>query len=108
MTTPALRVDDGVRRRLTARFGAGIAPWFEELPSVVAALRERWGIELGPAIPRGSVSVVNRCRTRDGRRAVLKISPDRARLADEAAALRRGRRRIPPPCWRSTNGWERS
>jgi len=89
MTSQALRIDDGVRRRLTARFGAGIAPWFEELPSVVDTLQERWGIELGPAIPRGSVSVVNRCRTRDGRPAVLKVSPDRARLADEAAALRR-------------------
>jgi streptomycin 6-kinase len=33
------------------------------------------------------VSVVVRCRLRDGRRGVLKVSPDRARIADEAAAL---------------------
>jgi streptomycin 6-kinase len=33
------------------------------------------------------VSVVIRCRLRDGRRGVLKVSPDRARLAGEAAAL---------------------
>jgi len=50
-------------------------------------LVERWEIELGSPIPRGSVSVVVRCRLRDGRRGVLKVSPDRARLADEAAAL---------------------
>jgi streptomycin 6-kinase len=89
MTTRPLRIDDGVRRRLTDRFGAGIAPWFEELPSVVGTLQAGWGFELGTAIPRGSVSVVNRCRTHDGQAAVLKLSPDRARLADEAAALRR-------------------
>src|SRR5439155_6635124 len=38
-------------------------------------------------IPRGSVSAVFRCRMADGRRAVLKASPDRVRLAIEAAAL---------------------
>jgi streptomycin 6-kinase len=35
------------------------------------------------------MSVVIRCRMHDGRPAVLKMSPDRARLADEAAALDR-------------------
>jgi streptomycin 6-kinase len=44
-------------------------------------------MELGSPIPRGSVSVVVRCRLRDGRRGVLKVSPDRARLAGEATAL---------------------
>jgi streptomycin 6-kinase len=33
------------------------------------------------------MSVVIRCRTSDGRPAVLKVSPDRERLAHEAAAL---------------------
>jgi streptomycin 6-kinase len=33
------------------------------------------------------MSVVFRCRMADGRGAVLKVRPDRARLADEAAAL---------------------
>jgi streptomycin 6-kinase len=33
------------------------------------------------------MSVVIRCRLADGRRAVLKVSPDRTRLANEAAAL---------------------
>jgi streptomycin 6-kinase len=68
-------------------FGAGVAAWFDGLPALLRTLVERWEIELGSPIPRGSVSVVVRCRLRDGRRGVLKVSPDRARLAGEAAAL---------------------
>lgn len=64
-----------------------MATWFDELPNLLSTLLERWGIELDAPIPRGSVSVVIRCRLRDGRRGVLKVSPDRARLAGEAAAL---------------------
>jgi streptomycin 6-kinase len=59
----------------------------DELPGVLRTLAQRWRFELGPPIPRGSMSVVVRCRLADGRGAVLKVSPDRARLADEAAAL---------------------
>ena len=84
-TVPSL--DAGARQRLTARFGNQIAPWFDELPGVLNALAQRWQFELGPPIPRGSMSVVLRCRMADGQGAVLKASPDRARLADEAAAL---------------------
>ena len=80
-------IDAGARQRLTARFGNEVAPWFDELPGVLSALAQRWQFELGAPIPRGSVSVVFRCRMADGRDAVLKASPDRARLADEAAAL---------------------
>ncbi|HEY6055681.1 MAG TPA: aminoglycoside phosphotransferase family protein, partial [Gaiellaceae bacterium] len=78
-----------MRRRLTARFGDAVEAWFDELPGVLGALAERWRLELGAPIPRGSVSVVIRCRLPDGGAAVLKVSPDRARLADEAAALDR-------------------
>jgi streptomycin 6-kinase len=80
-------VDAGARRRLTARFGDEVTPWLDELPGVLSALARRWQLELGPPIPRGSMSVVLRCRMADGRGAVLKASPDRARLAFEAAAL---------------------
>jgi streptomycin 6-kinase len=80
-------IDDDVRLRLTRRFGPGISAWFEELPGVLEAVRDRWQIELGAVIPRGSMSVVIRCGLPDGRAAVLKASPDRARLANEAAAL---------------------
>jgi streptomycin 6-kinase len=64
-----------------------VAAWFDELPNLLSTIVETWGIELDAPIPRGSVSVVIRCRLPDGRRGVLKVSPDRARLEAEAAAL---------------------
>src|SRR4029450_5430355 len=79
-------IDAGARQRLPARFGDEVAPWLDELPGVLSALAQRWQFELGAPIPRGSVSVVVRCRLADGRAGVLKASPDRARLADEAGA----------------------
>lgn len=79
---------DGVRERLTLRFGAAAGAWCDALPAVLADLAERWGVEVGAAIPRGSMSAVYRCRLADGRPAVLKASPDRARLAVEATGLR--------------------
>src|SRR5438093_10875197 len=89
MRSHDLRIDDGVRRRLAARFGAEVEAWFDELPDVLSALPERWQVEWGSFLPRGSMSVVIRCRLPDSRAAVLKVSPDRARLANEAAALDR-------------------
>jgi streptomycin 6-kinase len=80
-------IDPGARQRLSARFGADIEPWFDELPGVLTVLAERWQIEFGSPIARGSVSAVFHCRMADGRRAVLKASPDRARLKFEAGAL---------------------
>ena len=80
-------IDAGARQRLAARFGSDVERWFAELPGVLTAVAERWGFALGAAIPRGSVSAVFRARLADGRRAVLKVSPDRARLAFEATAL---------------------
>jgi streptomycin 6-kinase len=82
-------IDDVVRRRLTARFGAEVDAWFDELPAVLSTLAEHWQVEFDSFIPRGSMSVVIRCRMTDGRPAVLKVSPDRTRLANEAAALDR-------------------
>lgn len=80
-------IDPGARERLTVRFGSGVEAWFDALPGVLGALAERWELQFGAPIPRGSVSAVFHCRMADGRRAVLKASPDRARLAFEAAAL---------------------
>jgi streptomycin 6-kinase len=87
MVSTVPSIDAGARQRLTARFGSDVEAWFDELPSLVVALAERWQLQLCYAIPRGSVSVVFRCRMGDGRDGVLKASPDRARLAYEAAAL---------------------
>jgi streptomycin 6-kinase len=80
-------LDDELRRRLGRRFGADVEPWFDRLPGVLGALAEDWQIEWGPLIRRGTVSVVCRCRMPDGRPAVLKVSPDRPRIATEAAVL---------------------
>jgi len=87
MGSPVPSVDERARRRLRARFGNEIDPRLEELPALLAALGERWGLEFGPLIPQGSMSVVIRCDTADGRSAVLKVAPDRARLGMEADAL---------------------
>jgi streptomycin 6-kinase len=80
-------LDDELRRRLGRRFGSAIDAWFDELPLVLSDLAGRWDIEWGTLIQRGSMSVVIRCRTADGRPAVLKASPERERVAHEAAAL---------------------
>lgn len=83
------RIDDEVRRRLTARFGDEIGPWFDELPAALSVLAERWQVDFDSFIQRGSMSVVIRCRLSSGRPAVLKIGPDRTRVANEGAALER-------------------
>ncbi len=80
-------LDDEVRRRLGRRFGSAIDAWFDELPLVLNELAGRWGIEWDTVIQRGSMSVVIRCRTADGRPAVLKASPERERIAHESVAL---------------------
>ena len=79
--------DPGVRQRLTARYGSEVDAWFDELPGLLTDLAKRWHLELGQPIPRGTASAVFHCRSTDGRRAVLKASPDRSRLRVEAAAL---------------------
>jgi hypothetical protein len=86
--SPLPRLDDA-RERLAAGFGVGIGSWFDELPGVLSALAQSWQLEFSSLIPRGSMSVAIRCRVRGGRHAILKIGPDRARLANEAAALDR-------------------
>jgi streptomycin 6-kinase len=80
-------VDSATRERLSVRFGTEIETWFEELPRTLTALSGRWRLELEAAIPRGSVSAVFMCQLADGRHAVLKVSPDHARIASEAIAL---------------------
>jgi streptomycin 6-kinase len=80
-------VDEATQRRLTLRFGESVRAWFAELPALLTRLESTWAVEFDEPIPRGSVSVVYRCHHPDGRPAVLKVSPDRARLAFEAKAL---------------------
>ena len=87
---PVPEIDEELRLRLGRRFGSAIEPWLEALPVVLAELAERWELEWGALIRRGSMSAVVRCLAA-GRPAVLKASPDRERIAHEAAALARWR-----------------
>jgi streptomycin 6-kinase len=81
-----LVADDEVRHRLGRRYGPAIGPWLDELPARLHDLAERWQLHLGPLVRRGTVSVVLHCAAR-GVPAVLKVSPDRERIAAEASAL---------------------
>jgi streptomycin 6-kinase len=81
--------DDGARVRLEARFGLSVDAWFDELPALLKNLGERWQLRWGPPIALGTVSVVLRCQDASGRSAVLKVSPDRPRIAHETRSLRR-------------------
>src|SRR5918911_5223703 len=81
------RALDELHERLGRRFGDAIAAWIDELPHVLDELAERWSVRFESLITRGSISAVIRCRAADGRPAVLKISPDRERIAAEAGAL---------------------
>lgn len=81
-------LDDDVRRRLARRYGPAVDGWFDRLPDLLHLLAQRWRLGWGALIPRGSMSVVLRCTTGDAQPAVLKVCPDHARIAAEAAALR--------------------
>jgi streptomycin 6-kinase len=92
VTAPGVpELDDELRRRLGRRFGASVESWLDALPPVLAKLAERWRLELGSLVRRGTVSVVIRAGMESGGRAILKLSPDTARIAAEAAALQRWR-----------------
>ena len=80
-------LDDELRRRLGRRFGTAVESWLDALPPVLSELAERWDVEFESLIPRGSISVVIRCQTAEGCPAVLKVSPERRRVLEEAAAL---------------------
>jgi streptomycin 6-kinase len=81
---PAL--DAMLRTRLRRRFGGAIDEWLDRVPAVLHDLGERWGIAWGPLVQRGSMSIVVRCLA-GLTPAVLKLSPARERVAQEAAAL---------------------
>src|SRR4051812_28525006 len=78
-----------MRTRLRRRYGSAIDAWFGALPAVLDDLSERWELDWGPVIQRGSMSVVIRCTRAGERPAVLKVGPERERLAYEAAVLAR-------------------
>jgi streptomycin 6-kinase len=89
-------LDDALRTRLVTRYGDGIASWLDALPASLIELGARWRVGFGDLIQRGNMSVVIRCVLSDGQPGVLKVCPDRDRLASEAAALQRWRTRHVP------------
>jgi streptomycin 6-kinase len=89
ITPQVPELDEELRQRLRRRFGATVDPWLDRLPPVLVDLADRWQLDLGGLIQRGTVSVVIRCRAYTGAAAILKVSPDRARIQEEAAALAR-------------------
>lgn len=80
-------VDDEVRHRLSRRYGSEIEPWLDALPARLQNLGERWRLDLGPFVRRGTVSVVLTCRDERGVPVVLKVSPDLERIVSETRAL---------------------
>jgi streptomycin 6-kinase len=84
-------LDDALRTRLVARYGREIESWLDALPPILHELAERWQLEPGDLIPRGNMSVVMHCTTAEGEACVLKVCPDRERLATEGVALQRWR-----------------
>ncbi|MFJ6016352.1 aminoglycoside phosphotransferase family protein [Streptomyces sp. NPDC092952] len=79
---------ESVTARLVRRFGPRAAEWCAGAPDLVAGLASRWGLVLGGPLPEdGASSITLRCRWPDGTPAVLKITPERALLAQQARAL---------------------
>ena len=74
--------------RLLGRFGGSVGGWWSRLPGLVEELAVRWDLVIGDPVGRGGTSLVLRCRTADGRAAMLKLTPDAAIARDEARALR--------------------
>ncbi|TVT56126.1 phosphotransferase [Amycolatopsis rhizosphaerae] len=85
---PGLVLDGPTRQRLAARFGDGTGAWCDALPGLVGLLSARWGFTVEAALPGGNSSRTLRCRTADGRSAVLKLVPEPELAAAEIAVLR--------------------
>ncbi|MEU8953610.1 aminoglycoside phosphotransferase family protein [Streptomyces sp. NPDC048518] len=73
--------------RLVDRFGPHVAEWCADAPDLVERLASQWGLSLGGPLPDGASSIALRCRWTDGTPAVLKISPEKDLLAEQADML---------------------
>ncbi|MEE1767546.1 aminoglycoside phosphotransferase family protein [Streptomyces sp. JV185] len=78
---------DSVTTRLVRRFGPQVAQWCADTPNLIARLTSRWDLSLGESLPDGASSITLRCQWPDGTPAVLKLSPDRALLTEQAGML---------------------
>lgn len=80
------RLQPLTRAKLADQGEAG-AVWHRRLPSVLAALEERWGLRMGRALPGGSASYVCRATTSRGEARVVKVGVPGHDLAAEARVL---------------------
>ncbi|MFJ6612860.1 aminoglycoside phosphotransferase family protein [Streptomyces sp. NPDC091289] len=78
---------ESVTARLVPRFGPRVADWCADAPDLIARLASRWGLSLDGPLPDGASSVTLRCRWPDGTPAVLKVSPERDLMAEQARML---------------------
>ena len=62
-----------VRERATSNGVAG-RRWLDDLPDLVAALADKWGLELGRSFPGGTSAFVVAATDRSGRACVLKVA----------------------------------
>ena len=72
-STPALDVPDLVRRRAMSNGGAG-QRWLDDLPGVVAALADRWGLRVSRSLHGGTAALVVAAEDRAGHPCVLKVA----------------------------------
>jgi streptomycin 6-kinase len=77
-----ITVPDEARRRIVVRFGPEVSAWVDRAPALVDALARRWGLVLDGTVLHGNSALVL-----PADRGVLKLHPDRAIAAAEAAAL---------------------
>jgi streptomycin 6-kinase len=68
-----LDVPELVRQRAMAN-GVEGRRWLDELPEVVAALADRWGLEIGKSFRGGTAAFVTAATDRSGRACVLKVA----------------------------------
>ncbi len=83
---PDALLDDAARQRLAGRWGSRAGPWLAALPGLAADCCRRWDLTLDRAMPGGTAAVF--AGRAAGRPVVLKLMPDPAIAAGEAAALR--------------------
>ncbi|MFC5661398.1 aminoglycoside phosphotransferase family protein [Kitasatospora misakiensis] len=84
---PLTIVPEEVRARLVTRFGPGAEAWCAELPRLVDALAERWGLAVRAAGGGGTARVFRCERPADGAAVWLKLTPDAEVARQEAVAL---------------------
>jgi streptomycin 6-kinase len=85
VTAPRLQP---LTRATVAGQGEAGAAWHRDLPRVLVALEERWGVSVGRPLPGGSASYVCRATTHDGQPRVVKVGVPGHDLVAEARVLR--------------------